>query len=238
MMYRLLLTEALKLKRLPIAFVLLLSVIGLSIVVALQSYFWKEEVMNSNGIFIMAVLNLFFPIVLLLGITILSSMIVGLEDDARNWKQLLTTKISKTKLYWSKIILIYGILFIMSLLIFVCMFIIWSVFVGPSKIVWELLFKQIFYPYFASFGVLSIQFFISIFNRNQVLPLVIGVIGAISGSFLARSSLPFMHFAPWTYPSLATPLMNEATKWAISGLLIGVVGMIFGAFLFSKKEVN
>lgn len=238
MIYRLLLTENLKVKRLPIISVLLFSVIGLSTVVTLQSYFWKEEVIESNGVFIMAVLNLFFPIILLLGITILSSMIVGIEDDAQTWKQILATNVSKKKFYLSKIIYIYGILFVISLLTFISMFIIWSVFAGPSTIVWELLFKQIFYPYFSSLGVLAIQFFISISNRNQAIPMIIGIIGAISGPFLARSSLAFIHFIPWTYPSLATPLMDEATNWMLSGLAMGIIGMIFGSFLFSKKEVN
>lgn len=238
MIYRLLLTEKLKMKRLPIVSVLFFSVIGLGFVVALQAYFWKEEVIQSNGIFIMAILNLFFPIVLLLGITILSSMITGIEDDAQTWKQILATTISKKSFYLSKIVFIYGILFIIAVLTFVCMSIIWSVLVGPATIVWELLFKQIFYPYLASLGVLSIQFLISICNRNQAIPLVIGIIGAISSTFLARSSLTFIHFMPWTYPSLATPLMDGATKWMLSGLLIGLIGMVLGAFIFSKKEIH
>ncbi|WP_068983399.1 ABC transporter permease [Lysinibacillus xylanilyticus] len=238
MMLRLLLADWQKLKKIPVLGTILIGIIGLCGVVSVQSYFWSDKVSESKGIFIIAILNLFLHFTLMVIATLLPSIIAGNEHDSNNWKKIFSLPISKIQIFFSKAILVISLLAITSLLIVLGSIVIWSTFVGFDQIIWTLLLKQIAFSFLASLPTIAIQLWLSLSIKNQAVPILIGIIGAVSSLFLARSSSTMINFLPWSYPPLSTPLLPNSIDWVWKGLLVGLLIFILGAVKFSKQETH
>ncbi|MDH4424001.1 MULTISPECIES: ABC transporter permease [Bacillus] len=238
MISHLLLADWLKLKKIPVLGTILIGSMGLSIVVSVQSYFWSDKVSESKGIFIVAILNLFLHFTLMVIATLLSSIIAGNEHDSNSWKKIFSLPISKIQIFFSKTILVISLLAITSLLILLGSILIWSAFAGFDQIIWTLLLKQIAFSFLASLPTIAIQLWLSLSIKNQAIPILIGVIGAVLSLFLARSSSVMLNFLPWSYPPLSTPLLPYSINWVWKGLLLGVLIFILGAVKFSKQEAH
>ncbi|MFJ7932660.1 ABC transporter permease [Peribacillus sp. NPDC096448] len=238
MMLRLLLADWLKLKKIPVLGTIVIGSIGLSVVVAVQSYFWSDKISESKGIFIVAILNLFLHFTLMVISTLLSSIIAGNEHDSNSWKKIFALPISKIQIFFSKTILVIFLLAITSLLILLGSIVIWSAFAGFNQIIWTLLLKQIAFSFLASLPTIAIQLWLSLSIKNQAIPILIGIIGAVSSLFLARSSSIMVNFLPWSYSPLSTPLLAHSIDWVWKGLFVGVLFLILGAIKFSKQETH
>lgn len=238
MMLRLLSADWLKLKKIPVLGTILIGSIGLSVVLAVQSYFWGDKISESKGIFIVAILNLFLHFTLMVISTLLSSIIAGNEHDSNSWKKIFSLPISRIYIFFSKTILVISLLAITSLLILLGSIIIWSIFAGFNQIIWTLLLKQITFSFLASLPTIAIQIWLSLCIRNQAVPILIGIIGAVSSLFLARSSSILLNFLPWSYSPLSTPLLPHSIDWVWKGLLVGLLVLVLGAVRFSKQETH
>lgn len=174
----------------------------------------------------------FTPLAIVLGITILTSLMASIEDETNAWKQLIALPITKTNIYLSKFIVVFSLLFFSSLLltIFTLGF---GVFLDLEEpIPYLVILKYSFYPFFAALPVLALQLWIAVVSKNQGNSIIIGIIGAICAF---TGSLPDWVF--WKWPSLENewdiPILN--VFWGIS---IGLVFYIVGMLNFIRRDVK
>ncbi|SMP01507.1 hypothetical protein SAMN06265361_101255 [Laceyella tengchongensis] len=213
----------------PVAFTCLLVVVYITRIEMLQSYGWMG---------LMAWANYFWPITLILGITILSSMFSGMEHDAKAWKLIFSLPVARHYSYISKFIIILACLLITLSLTFVGLILIGNLFaLGETQ--WSLVAQQIFYPFFSAFPVISLQLWLAMTIRNQAIPLTSGIIGAMLSLFLAYSPSQILHYLPWAYVALASPVNKVGfEQWTWIGIFLGSIIFFVGGLHFSKRELK
>lgn len=175
----------------------------------------------------------FTPLALVLGIAILTSFMVSIENETNAWKQLISLPVSKMSVYLSKFMVLGSLLFVSSLLLGV-----FSLGYGillnlGDQIPYLELLKYSFYPYLAALPVLALQLWISSVSQNQGIPITTGVLGVI----FAYSAFILPDWMIWKWPSL----MNEWDEPLINvmlGIGVGTLLYIVGMLDFTRRDVK
>ncbi|QKG85400.1 ABC transporter permease subunit [Kroppenstedtia pulmonis] len=206
--------------------------------VQVVNYLTRLEILQPLGwMGLMAWTNYFWPVTLILGVSILASMLSGMEHDAKAWKAILALPLNKWTPYFSKFLLLFVSLAIFVSFTYMGLIIMGNLFgLGPTP--WSLVAVQMFYPFFASIAVMVLQLWLSLTIRNQAIPLTFGILGATLSLFLAYSPSLVLKLFPWAYVPLASPL-NEGnyTQWPLAGAILGSIFLIMGGLHFSKREL-
>ncbi len=177
--------------------------------------------------------NSFTPLAIILGIAILTSSIVSVENETNAWKQLIALPVSKLSVYLSKFTVLACLLLISSLLLMVFSLIFGIVLELGVNIPYFDLFKYSFYPYFAALPILALQLWIAMVSQNQGIPITFGILGVI----FAYMSFDLPDWMIWKWPSLmiwASEPNNVVLLGIAGGLLIYLVGMID----FARRDVK
>jgi len=175
------------------------------------------------------VLALMIP-ALLLGITLLCSLLLGLEHGGRMWKQLLALPISRPGLYLAKGLRIAGLLFLAATLTGLGALGL-GLWYGFGDIPWTELLHFTYGPFAAALPVLALQLFASSVFSNQALPIALGVLGCV---FSTATMLP--NALPWLWPLHA--YATNFTAYSLAGVGVGLFGLLLGAWLFSRREAK
>lgn len=242
MMARILAADRLKMKRTWMGILVVLGplgVIGLQAVnyilrydylVTPDSDVWSDLIGNIHNLLVPA---------LLLGITLLASMMAGPEHESQAWKQVLALPVPKIHVYVGKFLWLAGLLLISAVLAGIGTVMLGlSLGFGP-EIPWVIALAEGPLPYLASFPIIALQLWLSMIVRNQAFPMTLGIIGTIMSMYLSVS--PSLSWIPWAYPMLAAPLdmgPYHPEKWVTVSLVLGVVLLFLGAVHFSKKDVR
>lgn len=173
----------------------------------------------------------FVPISLILGITLISSLLANVEHQLSSWKQLLALPISRTAVFAAKFVLIVILLTLSCILL------------GMGTIVLGLLLKfgtniplldiarLCFYPFMASFPILALLLWLSVACKNQSLPITTGVLMSIF------SGVSISEWLPINWPMLGYEGPHQG--WFVgAGLLCGFVILLLGSLHFSRKDVS
>lgn len=172
---------------------------------------------------------------LILGITLLASLVTGLEHQANSWKMLCALPVPKFKLYLSKFWIVICLLILSSILSVLGTTLLGiSLGFGFSIPLTTIIFESFGILAAATF-IVSIQLWLSAVISNQVIPLTIGVVGVVFN--LAYKVMP--HWIPWVYPFLAGPLSSPNNEtYIVCGLVFGIVLLLIGGIHFSKREIK
>lgn len=230
-------SDWLKIRGKGIWFLVFLAPIGLTAMQALnfglRLDYLKEQYAGNLWEGLLGNMVVFVPLALMLGATILSSMIANVEHEQGSWKQLLALPISRSAVYLAKFLLACVLLIISCLLLTVG-----TVGLGlvlgfdAGEIPWTQAIKLGLLPLAGALPVLALELWLTMVAKNQALPVTLGIILAVMGLFsLSLSPLFPLAWAQmaWTGPN---PLMY-AGMGAGLGLLIMFVGMLH----FSRKDV-
>lgn len=236
-MTRLMASEFLKIKRKMILFLVFLGpigVIGLEAVNFGLRYEWLTGVYKDDlwGGLIDEVSMLSVPTILI-GLTILTSMIAGIEHQTNAWKQLLALPISKTKVFTGKLFLAVALLVVSCLVLAVGTITLGLLLKFGTDIPLVYLLKICFFPFLASMPFIALQIWLAITIKNQAIPLTIGIIGAI----MSMSAMNFPDWVPWKWPLL----MNEWEKpiySVVAGLGLGFFIYCLSIIDFRRKDVK
>ncbi|MFC9711390.1 ABC transporter permease [Paenibacillus sp. NPDC056933] len=175
----------------------------------------------------------FVPLALMLGATILSSMIANVEHEQGSWKQLLALPIPRTAVYLAKFMLACILLIVSSLLLTVGMVGLGLVLgFDASEIPWTDTIRVGLLPLAGALPVLSLELWLTMVTKNQALPVTLGIILAVMGMF-ALSISPYFPLA-W-----AQMAWNGPHPWMYAGMGIGMglLIMLLGMIHFSRKDV-
>lgn len=236
MILKLIETDLLKMKRKWIWFLVVLGPLGIILLQAanygLRYDYLVKPSGNHWGDFIENI-QLFIPITLGLGFTIIASMTANIEHQQNAWKQLLALPISKRTVYTAKFIT-------NALLILVSCFllIIGTMVLGLLlKFGWEIPYLQIvkmsFFPFIAGIPILGIQVWLSTILKNQALPLTIGILGAIFSMY----AFLVPDWVIWKWPLLMSD-QHEPIWFVCCGIAVGLAILLVGMLDFVKRDVK
>ncbi|WP_267907835.1 ABC transporter permease [Viridibacillus soli] len=230
-------SEFLKIRRKMILFLIFLGPFG---VIGLQAfnfglrYDWLTKVHKDDlwGGLIGAVSMLSIP-TLLMGVTIITSMIANIEHQTNAWKQLLALPISKKKVFTGKILLTVLLLFVSCLLLAVGTIVLGLLLKFGINIPLLYLIKMCFFPFLASMPLVALQIWLAITMKNQAVPLTIGIVGAI----LSLYSTNFPDWVPWKWPLLIND-WGKPIYSVLVGLVTGLLLFFISVIDFNRKDVK
>lgn len=176
----------------------------------------------------------FVPMTLLLGSTLICSLIAGIEHQTSAWKQLLALPVSRTAVFLSKLLLALMLLSVSCLLL--------PVFTGglglllgfpASDLPLTGLLRTGFPSFAAALPFTALQLWLSLVLRNQSFAVSIGIITAIMSPFL--TSLPEWLPTNWVYYAWSGP---GRLNFAGAGLGLGLLLAVPAAVHFARKDVS
>lgn len=237
MIGRVLAADFLKIRRTMVWFLVFLGPVG---VIALQAcnfglrydYLTQEYADNLWRGLIMNVQFLATP-ALLLGITILTSMIAGYEHQLNSWKQLLALPVSRSSVFLSKFLLNSLLLLLSCLALGVGTIILG----GLLKFGWSFPLPEVlrlsFYPFLAGLPILALQLWLSVVMKNQAIPLTVGILGTVI--CLVGYRLPDWLFWKWPIQLVDPEKINQTI---MAGIVTGAILLLWGLFDFTRRDVN
>jgi len=170
---------------------------------------------------------------LLLGLSIITSMLANIEHQTNAWKQLLALPITKRSVFISKLALALFLLFLSSSLLGIGTILLGLALKFGTDIPFLYLLKMMYYPYLAVFPFIAFQIWIAISLKNQAIPLTVGIISTV----LSMNSSQLNDWLPWKWPSLQNG-WGDPIYSVIAGLLLGLVIFMMGLLDFVRKDVK
>jgi len=190
-----------------------------------------------------------------------SYSVSSIEHKADTWKTLFTLPISKWSVYAAKY-------FYNVFLVLLCLLLFYLFIIGGGNLLGLLNHDLHFYDYhvegylaqvyiklfFASWGIISLQFLMSLLWADFLKPMGIGFVCTIAGVIIASANWEYTYLFPYAHPMLALRAMmpkhmgkigaapeftvDIMTKDVYVGLCVAVVVFIAGFFIVQKKSVK
>ncbi|GGE83351.1 ABC transporter permease [Priestia taiwanensis] len=234
---RLLASEFLKIKRRWVWFLVVLGPIGVLILQGLNfglRYDYLTNLYKDDlwGGFLRTV-QLFLTPVIILGSTIIASMVANVDHQSTSWKHLVSLPIRKRHIVGTKFIVSVLLLSVSCILLSIGSTLLGIGLNFGTDFPWTEVIKTSFYPFLAALPILAIQLWISVIQQNQGLAITVGIIGMIIGLF--GPLLPDWFL--WTWPSLMNETGNQLTNVYL-GILVGLILFILLTIHFVRKDVE
>ena len=236
MMFKVIKADLIKMKRKWIWFLVVLGPLGVVLLQAANyglryDYLVKPGDDHWKGL--LENIQLFIPITLGLGFTIIASMTANVEHQQNAWKQLLALPISKKSVYTAKFIANGVLLFISCFLLVIMTCVLGIILKFGINIPYLQIIKMSFFPLLAGIPILGLQVWLSITFRNQALPLTIGILGAIFSMY----AILVPDWVIWKWPLLIGK--HHDSLWFVSmGLGVGLIIFLIGMLDFIKRDVK
>lgn len=236
-MMRLMASELLKIKRKMILFLVFLGPMG---VIALEAVNFGLRYEWLTGIYkddlwggLIGEVSMLSIITILIGLTILTSMIANIEHQTNAWKQLLALPISKTQVFTGKVLLSIVLLLISCLLLAGGTIVLGIALKFGTNIPILYLLKMCFFPFLAAMPFIILQIWLAITLKNQAIPLTVGILGAI----LSMSAINFPDWVPWKWPLLIND-WDKPIYSVLAGFLMGILLYFISLLDFNRKDVK
>lgn len=248
--------ERLKIKRTWINLFTIASAIFIPLVYFLvyffrTSFYIPKEGMNIWDNYFGSSFTTCAPLLFPLFITLLVAININIEHKENAWKKLLILPISRTQIYTYKVIFLLIQLFL-SLLIFLCSYYVFGLILGFTRP--ELMFLEhtpsvkyyftvIARWYISALGIFALQFVLSLFIKNIIVPLAVGVFGTVMA--LVVTSWEYIYCIPYASGILFSYNMAGRLKVAswhgfvpsdLVSIVLFIILTISGAYYFNKKQ--
>ncbi|MFF2483209.1 ABC transporter permease [Paenibacillus sp. NPDC058071] len=175
---------------------------------------------------------MFVPISLYLGITLICSLLAGIEHQTNSWKQLLALPIGRFPVYASKLTVAFALLLFSCVLLALLTIVLGLLLgFGADAIPYAGILKLSFLPFLGSLPGLAVLLWFCLTVKNQGLPITFGVVCAVF------ALVPKFDWLPVNWPGFA--YFHPQSGWfATAGLAAGVVLFAMGALHFGRKDVE
>ncbi|MCU6712267.1 ABC transporter permease [Paenibacillus sp. J5C_2022] len=228
--------DLLKIRGKGLWFLVFLAPVGLIAMQALNYGLRYDYMMDRYGDdpwrYLLENIAMFVPIALLMGITILASMLANIEHHTSAWKQLLALPVSRYAVFGAKFFIIALLLAVSCLLLAIGTVPLGlALKFGGTDIPYAAIAKLAFFPYIATWPVLAFVLWMCVTYRNQSLPITIGVVMAVLSIF------PISEYLPLNWPLAAFKGPHEGAFLG-AGLLCGFILLLLGSIHFNRKDVS
>lgn len=199
--------------------------------------------------------SMWVGIILLLTMALDIALLVDIDRSAHSWKYLFALPVSRAWMYVTKMIVAMLLTYMSGLILFVA-----SIASGYLLAVTRPQFgfslgspDSLYYlavitlETLAACFVIAIYVWVSMFAKNFILPICIGIAGTVM-NIIAYSSMAFQKFSPWMYALdvsrvlTKTPQTQPYLGWPLPVLLAisisgAVVVMILGIIEFNRRDI-
>ncbi|MEL7159378.1 MAG: ABC transporter permease [Bacteroidota bacterium] len=173
---------------------------------------------------------------------LLVAALLDLEKRANAWSRLYVLPVSRGRIYWSKLLLIVGLVATLTVL-----FTLGTLLVAALLALRYPEYELAYYlpdlallvgasvrGFLSALGVIGLQYLAGLFFRGSIPALVLGLFGMVAGFILAATDLSLVRFFPYAYPFIGQefgPFASVHGKPILLGWNAGVVGSVvwFGA---------
>jgi hypothetical protein len=176
---------------------------------------------------------MFVPIAIYLGMTLVCSLIAGVEHQTSAWKQLLALPISRKAVYGAKLLLAAALLAVSCLLLSAATAVLGLLLGFGTAPPFGMLLRMSFAPYAGALPVLALALWLSVTMRNQSLPVTIGVAAALISPFAPQLGEWF----PLSWPLFSFAGALQAAMIA-AGIGLGAAIGLLGLAHFHRKDVD
>lgn len=176
--------------------------------------------------------SMFIPLAIMLGATILSTMMASIEYQHGSWKQLLALPVSRRSIFLSKWLLVTGLLLISCVLLLFGIVILGTILGFEGSIPWMDLARVCFLPLAASLPVIALLATLTMTHENQAISVTLGVTLSIAGLFGPQ----FPDSVPISWPMFSV-LAPNGLPFAVKGFVLGILCLLLGVLYFQRKEV-
>lgn len=164
----------------------------------------------------------------------------SIEYNENSWKYILSLPISKTKLYFSKWLVIFIFCFISIILNSIGIIIIGFMFNLQNYLSFGLIVKYIFSQTLSSMSIISFGHFIGSYFKNIIISLSITIVGILNTFMFSQSKIlsliipyvPIMNCVPYSNNT------NSGLIPSIAGLTLGILWLLIGIVEFNKKDIQ
>lgn len=171
--------------------------------------------------------------VLLMGITIIASMLAGIEHQTNAWKQTLALPVSKRCVFAGKFAALTLLLLCSCTLLAGGTAVLGIALGFGSDIPHAELLSRSYLPFLAALPFAALQTWLSILVKNQAIPLTAGILCAVTGLFGAAVGDWFPLKWPYLINEWNKPLYSAGAGIA-AGLFLYAAGLIH----FVRKDVS
>ncbi|RIX60599.1 permease [Paenibacillus nanensis] len=176
-------------------------------------------------------LSMFVPIALVMGITIVCSLLANIEHHTSSWKQLLALPIPRSAVFGAKFAVAAVMLGLSCVLLTLGTVLLGLALRFGIEMPMADILALSFFPYLASWPFLALFLWLCMTFRNQAVPMTLGVVAAILTLF------GISEWVPVSWPMLA--FTGPKREWFIgAGLLVGAIILLIGMLHFSRKDVH
>ncbi len=236
MMGRVLSTDFMKIRKKGIWFLVFLGPFGLVAMQALNfglryDYLMKLYSEDVWGGLIDNFLE-FVPLTLLLGITLICSLMANVEHQVSSWKQLLALPVSRTTVFSAKFCLSVIVLLVSCVLLVFGIIGLGLALKFDADIPYLHILQICFLPFIGTLPILALQLWLSLTYSNQAISVSIGITIAIGTLFAGK----YAEWVPlkWPHMALDGPHQMEALG---ASLCVGLVILLLGMAHFGRKDV-
>lgn len=234
MISELLKSEILKIRKLTWVIV----IFGPLGVVAMQgaNYALRFDYLMSRNpdkwLFLLENIHAYWPPSLLLGTTMINSLLAGMEHHANMWKKIFSLPVKQWKVYQSKIIIIITMMLISTAILPAGTYVLGRLLGFSETFPLGDALMMSFYTLFAALPFVFLQFWLSVKYSNQGIALTIGIASAVF--IMYAHGLP--EWMPWKWPLLIDGI-GQSTLSVIKGLAVGLLIYLFALLSLSRKDV-
>lgn len=238
MMVRALSADFLKIRGKGIWLLALIAPIGLIAMQALNfglryDYLMKVYAADPWGGLIENIL-MFVPIAIILGITLVCSLVANVENQLSSWKQLLALPIPRTAVFSAKFVMVLLVLCVSCILLSVGTPVLgFALGMDMQNIPYGDLIRLGLVPLMGAVPLLALQLWLSLTTKNQGIAVSFGVTASVVSLF----ALKFPDWMPLKWPLMAY-IGPGQTKVISAGLLLGAVITLAGLIHFNRRDVN
>jgi hypothetical protein len=170
---------------------------------------------------------------------VLSSMLIGVENNDNNWKYVFSLPLKRSHLYIAKISIVFYLLIISCIFLGLGIVVSAKILGISGSIPVFFIIKILIAALLGCFAILNIQFWLTTKFENPGVPMAIAVCGSVTALFLLQSA--FTRWLPWTYPYFTLPIeLNENvnTLWYVGqSVVVGLVCFIAGLREFTRRDI-
>ncbi|MCY6370607.1 ABC transporter permease [Clostridium ganghwense] len=162
-----------------------------------------------------------------------------IEHNENCWKYVLSLPIDRTKIYFSKWLVIFILSFVSIILNSIGFIGVSFIFKLENCLNVILIFKYIFFQILCSISIISFQHFICCYFKNTLIPLSISIIGIINTIMFSQSKILSI-LIPYVPTMNCVPLRNGNTAQiaAVTGLICGILWLLVGIIEFNKRDIK
>lgn len=191
------------------------------------NYVFLENSVSTKWLFLMVAL-----------LSVIVALIHGLDRDTNSLKTILATPLKRESYYIYKFTITFVLMMVVIVINTLLLFTVGKIVGVTAAIEIKSILKLLATQTLTIVGICAIQNYFSVFSKNILSAISIGVICSIVGLGLCSEQPAIAKFFPYSYPIFLNQSKGlDINTGIIFSLVYGLIFMIFGTIKFKKADI-